>query len=479
MNRHNLLIVDDEKEILRSLTLTFAEDHDVFTAASAAEALEILQQQDIALIITDQRMPGMTGVQLLEKVIQINPQIIRIILTGYTDTAALIEAINQGHIYQYLTKPWERQELRLMVRRALETYELEMENRRLLKALQTANERLQLENTFLKTEISKNQQCAEVIGRSPAMRQVLERINRVIHNTATVLLMGETGVGKTLLACHIHAQGPRRERLFIEQNCGTLPEALLESELFGYKRGAFTGAVQDHKGLFEIVDGGTLFLDEISEMSPMLQVKLLQVLQEGRFRRVGDHEYRQADVRIIAATNKNLPLEVEQGRFRQDLYYRINVFPIHLPPLRERMEDIPLLAEHCLKKKQRKLKISVDGFSEKALRALCDYDYPGNVRELENLVERALILSSGAQIEPGEWLPAALFESDREPSRLEKMEQAEIRRLLELHQGNLSLVAKELGISRTTLWRRLKEQPLAAGPRSASAKAGPRQNPDR
>ncbi|HOW76122.1 MAG TPA: sigma-54 dependent transcriptional regulator [Candidatus Competibacteraceae bacterium] len=456
MKRHNLLIVDDEKEILRSLKLTFSEDHEVFTASSGTEALEILQQQDIALIITDQRMPQMTGVELLKQVIQINPQIIRIILTGYTDTAALIEAINQGHIYQYITKPWERQDFRLVIRRALETYELEIENRRLLKELQAVNERLKIENTFLRTEINKDLQCAEIVGRSPAMQQVFQLVNRVIGNSATVLLAGETGTGKTLLACHIHSQGPRKDRLFIEQNCGTLPETLLESELFGYKRGAFTGAVQDRKGLFEVADGGTLFLDEISEMSPMLQVKLLQILQDGRFRRVGDNEYRQVDVRIIAATNKNLPVEIQQGRFRQDLYYRINVFPIYLPPLRERTEDIPLLADYCLKKKQHKLRISVHGFSEKSLQALCDYDYPGNVRELENLVERALILSTGDQIEPGEWLPVSMIDTGHR-SRLEKMEQAEIRRLLELHQGNLSLVAKDLGISRTTLWRRMKD----------------------
>lgn len=456
MKRHKLLIVDDEKEILRSLTLTFTENYEVFTASSGAEALEIIKQQNIALIITDQRMPQMTGVELLEKVIQINPRIMRIILTGYTDTAALIQAINQGHIYQYITKPWERQELRLIVQRALETYELEIENRRLLKELQAANERLRVENTFLKTEVNKEWQCAEIVGSSPTMQHVFERVNRVIGNSVTVLLTGETGTGKTLLACYIHSHGPRKDRLFIEQSCGTLPETLLESELFGHKRGAFTGAIQDRKGLFEVADGGTLFLDEISEMSPLLQIKLLQVLQDGRFRRVGDSEYRQVDVRIIAATNKDLQAEIQQGRFRQDLYYRINVFPIHLPPLRERTEDIPLLAEHCLKKQQRKLKIPMNGFSEEALQALCDYGYPGNVRELENLIERALILSNGDRIELGEWLPVSIIDAGS-LSRLEKIEQSEVRRLLKLHEGNLTLVAKAMGISRTTLWRRMKD----------------------
>lgn len=456
MKRHKLLIVDDEKEILRSLTLTFTENYEVFTASSGAEALEIIKQQDIALIITDQRMPQMTGVELLEKVIQINPRIIRIILTGYTDTAALIQAINQGHIYQYITKPWERQELRLIVQRALETYELEIENRRLLKELQAANERLRVENAFLKTEMNKEWQCAEIVGSSPTMQHVFERVHRVIGSSVTVLLTGETGTGKTLLACYIHSHGPRKDRLFIEQSCGTLPETLLESELFGHKRGAFTGAIQDRKGLFEVADGGTLFLDEISEMSPLLQTKLLQVLQDGRFRRVGDSEYRQVDVRIIAATNKDLQAEIQQGRFRQDLYYRINVFPIHLPPLRERTEDIPLLAEHCLKKQQRKLKIPMNGFSEEALQALCDYGYPGNVRELENLIERALILSNGDRIELGEWLPVSIINAGS-LSRLEKIEQSEIQRLLKLHEGNLTLVANAMGISRTTLWRRMKD----------------------
>ncbi len=456
MKRYNLLIVDDEKDILRTLTLTFEEDYEVFTAQSGAHALEILQKHDIALIIADQRMPEMTGVEFLEKSIAINPYIIRIILTGYTDTAALVQAINQGHIYQYITKPWDRQELRIVVRRALESYELTIDNQRLLKELQAANERLQNENVYLRKEIDKDLQFAEIIGRSPAMRRVFDLVARIIDNTVTVLLTGETGTGKTLLARHIHHHGPRKDKLFVEQNCGALPEALLESELFGHRRGAFTGAVQDHKGLFEAADGGTVFLDEISEMSPTLQVKFLQVLQEGRFRRVGDSAYRQADVRIISATNKELEKEVKSGRFRADLYYRINVFPIHVPPLRERCEDIPLLAEHCLRKYRTKFNKQVTGFSEDALSRLCRYDFPGNVRELENLIERALILTTGTRIEAGEWLPQLHF-STSELTKLEQFERAEIKRLIELHQGNLAQVAKGLGISRTTLWRRLRD----------------------
>ena len=456
MKRHGLLIVDDEKEILRSLTLTFADEYEVFTASSGTEALEILKQQSVALVIADQRMPEMTGAELLEKVFQINANIIRMILTGYTDTASLIQAINKGHIYQYITKPWERQELRVIVKRALESYELALENQRLLAELQAANEWLKDENIFLRNEVCRELQCADIIGQSPVMQKVFGLLNRVLNNSITVLLTGETGTGKTLLACYIHHHGPRRDKLFIEQNCGTLPETLLESELFGHKRGAFTGAIQDRKGLFEIADGGTLFLDEVSEMSPALQVKVLQVLQQGRFRRVGENEFRQADVRIIAATNRDLRAEIQKDRFRADLYYRINVFPIHIPPLRDRISDIPLLAEYCLNKYRRKLNSQVTGFSQEALQGLCNYDYPGNVRELENLIERALILSTGPQIEAGEWLPALPVNTGG-VTRMEQLERAEIERLLERYQGNLALVAKELGVSRTTLWRRLKD----------------------
>ena len=456
MSRHGLLVVDDEKEILRSLNLTFMDEYEVFMASSGAEALEILKRQRIALVIADQRMPEMTGAELLEKVLEIDPRIIRIILTGYTDTASLIQAINRGHIYQYITKPWERQELRILVRRAVESYELALENQRLLKELQAANERLKDENVFLRDKVSKELRCADIIGNSPVMQRVFDLVNKVVDNSATVLLTGETGTGKTLLACYLHHHGPRKDKLFIEQNCGTLPETLLESELFGHKRGSFTGAAQDRKGLFEVADGGTLFLDEIGETSPALQVKLLQVLQEGRFRRVGDNEFRQVDVRIIAATNKDLRIEVQNGRFRADLFYRINVFPICIPPLRERIDDIPLLADHCLNKYRGKLNSQITGFSEEALESLCGYDYPGNVRELENLIERALILSTGTQIEAGEWLPN-LPANEKGITWLEKVERAEIERLLELHQGSLNLVARELGISRTTLWRRLKD----------------------
>lgn len=455
MKRYNLLIVDDEKDILRTLTLTFEDDYEVFTARSGLEALGILEKKEIALIICDQRMPEMTGVEFLQKAIVINPLAIRIILTGYTDTAALIQSINKGHIYQYVTKPWERQELKIVVKRALESYELSIENQRLLKELQAANDRLQDENILIRKELHQNLQFNEIIGHSPAMQRVFALVARVINVPSTVLLTGETGTGKTLLARYIHYNGPRKDKLFVEQNCGALPESLLESELFGHSRGAFTGAIKDKKGLFEVADGGTVFLDEISEMSPLLQVKLLQVLQDGKFRRVGDSTYRQSDVRIVAATNKDLGIEIQNNRFRSDLFHRINVFPIHIPPLRERLEDIPLLAEFCLKKLSKRIRTPVTKFSDEVISELSGYHFPGNVRELENLIERAMLLSSGSQIEIGEWLPQPNF-NPALGIRMEQIERAEIIRLLDLYHGKHNFVAKDMGMSRTTLWRRMR-----------------------
>jgi two-component system, NtrC family, response regulator HupR/HoxA len=458
MKRYGLLIVDNEKDILRTLSLTFEEEYNVFATSTGKEALKILEHEDIALILADQRMPEMTGVEFLERTIDRHPEIIRMILTGYTDTEALIQAINVGRIYRYIQKPWDRQDLKVTVKRALESYALAVENRRLLKELEAANERLKDENVYLKQTIDKAVQFDGIIGSSPAMKRVLELVQKVIDTPVTVLLTGETGTGKSLLAHYIHAHSPRKDKLFIVQNCGALPEALFESEIFGHKRGAFTGAMADKKGLFEVADGGTLFLDEVSEMSPTMQVKFLQVLQEGKFRRVGDNAYRAVNVRIIAATNKDLEAEMKKGNFRADLYYRLNVFPIRLPCLRDRSEDILPLAECCLKKHCDKMNRAVIGFTEEAMEHLCEYDYPGNVRELENVIERALILSTGDRIEAGDWLPSPrISPAERELSKLQQLERDRILERLQVRRGNLGLVAKDLGISRTTLWRRMKE----------------------
>ncbi len=457
MKRYGILIVDDEKDILRTLSLTFEADYDVFTATSGAEGLKILEKEEIALILADQRMPGMTGVEFLERTIAKHPQVIRMILTGYIDTASLIQAINAGRVYRYITKPWEAADLKITVKRALESYELALENERLLNELQAANERLKDENLYLKREVQSESRFENIIGKSPAMERVFDLVEKVVDSSVTVLLIGETGTGKGLIAHHIHFHGPRKGRLFIAQNCGALPETLLESELFGHKRGSFTGAVQDKKGLFEVADGGTIFLDEVSEMSPAMQVKLLQVLQEGKLRRIGDTEYKQVNVRIISATNKDLKAEVQKSTFREDLYYRLSVFPIRMPSLRERSEDIPLLAHHFLEKHSQKMNKRIVGIRQEAMERLCGYDFPGNVRELENLIERAMILSSGSQLEPGEWLPAPRVAPH--PAGILTLEAYERDLMLErirARRGNLGLAAKDLGISRTTLWRRMK-----------------------
>src|SRR5574337_1161204 len=464
MKRYEMLIVDDERDILRTLSLTFEEEYDVFEANSGADGLAILDQQEIALIIADQRMPEMTGVEFLERSIAKRPHAIRIILTGYTDTASLIRAINAGRIYRYITKPWNRDELKITVKRAFESYELAMENQRLLKELQAANERLQTENLYLKREVERDSPSDTIIGNSPAMRRIFDLVEKVIDSSATILLTGETGTGKGVIAHHLHHHGPRRGRLFIEQNCGALPETLLESELFGHGRGAFTGAVQDKKGLFEVADGGTLFLDEVSEMSPTMQVKLLQVLQDGKMRRIGETESRQVDVRIVAATNRDLDAEVKKGAFRADLYYRLSVFPIRTPPLRERREDIPLLVNYFLGKQCKKLKKPVMGLSQDAMQRLYDYDFPGNVRELQNLIERAVLLSNGSRLDLDEWLPRPCDPSHAAGSpTLTQVEKDHILEQLRSRNGNLALVAKDLGISRTTLWRRMKAYQITWG----------------
>lgn len=302
---------------------------------------------------------------------------------------------------------------------------------------------------------------AQIVSERPAMQRVLALAKRVASTPVSVLLTGETGTGKSLLAQYIHLQSPRKERPLIAQNCGAMPESLCESELFGYKRGAFSGAMQDKRGLFEAADGGTIFLDEVSELAPGMQVKLLHVLQDGSLRRLGDSQTRRVDVRIIAATNKDLAAQVKQGNFREDLYYRLNVLSMCIPPLRERLGDIPLLAQHFLDKHRKRINPGVFCFSAEALQRLCDYDYPGNVRELENLVQRALVFASGPYVEIGEWLPST---PDSYPrlSRLNALEREEILKTVKSHLGNLTDAARALGISRSTLWRRLKEYQIEA-----------------
>jgi two-component system response regulator HupR/HoxA len=395
-NPYTILIVDDEEGIRESLELTLSDEYRVFTAANAQEGLAILEREPIALVIADQVLPGMTGVEFLEKVIERNPSAIRMMLTGYADVASIVRAVNEGRIYRYIPKPWEPAELRVNVRRALESYSLATENASLAAALRDANERLRQENLYLRREVERRYAFENLIGSSPAMIRVFEVMEKVATTDATVLLSGETGTGKDLVARAIHYAGARKQGRFVAQNCGALPDTLLESELFGHKRGAFTGAHEDKKGLFELAHGGTIFLDEIGETNPGMQVRLLRVLQDGEIRPLGASDVRKVDVRVIAATNRDLRKMVSEGAFREDLYYRLRVVEITIPPLRERKDDIPILAHHFLEDANRRMGRGMKGFTNAAMDRLVAYGWSGNVRELENEIERIVALAGDA-----------------------------------------------------------------------------------
>ena len=397
-DRHLILLVDDEKPILETLALTLLEEGRILTARGGTQALEVLEREDVSLILTDQRMPEMSGVELLERAREIRPDAIRILRTGYADVEALSDAINRGEVYRYLHKPWEPNELRLTIRRALEAYDLARRNVELTRELEGVNAKLRQENVLLRQAAGERYRFDRVLGQSVAMQAVFDLLERVAETSATVLLTGETGTGKDLVGRAIHFQGPRNEGPFVAQNCGALPESLLESELFGHKRGAFTSAVQDKKGLFEVAHGGTIFLDEIAETTPGMQVRLLRVLEDGEIRPLGASESHRVDVRVIAATNRDLRQAVAEGRFRQDLFYRLNVVHVHLPPLRDRRDDIPLLADHFLETSNKRLGKSIEGLTRPAMDLLLAYDWPGNVRELANEIERAVALSGSAYL---------------------------------------------------------------------------------
>ena len=395
--RYQILVVDDEEGVVESVAMTLEDDYIVHTALSGDEGLAVLDREEISLVIVDQVMPDMTGVEFLEQVVERKPQTVRMMLTGYADINSLVRAINDGRIYRYIQKPWEPDNLRIDVKRALEAHALVAENVHLGAALAEANEKLRAENVYLRREVERRYAFDQIIATSPSMEQVFDVMEKVAETDATVLVGGETGTGKDLVARAIHYAGARREQRFVAQNCGALPDTLLESELFGHKKGAFTGAHADKKGLFEIAHRGSIFLDEIGETEPGMQVRLLRVLQDGEIRPLGSSETRKVDVRIVAATNRDLRKAVQEGRFREDLYYRLRVVEIELPPLRERREDIPALAHHFLDRANEKMSRSLRGFTNAAMDRLVAAEWSGNVRELENEVERAVALAGDAE----------------------------------------------------------------------------------
>jgi two-component system NtrC family response regulator len=386
-----ILIVDDEKNYLLVLEALLVDaGYEVITSGSATEALEISMSHDLDLVITDMRMPGLDGMEFLAQLRSRQPDMPVIMMTAYATVEKAVEAMKRG-AFDYITKPFKNEELILTIRKAIEMHRLKQENRLLSRELQ---ERFKFGN---------------IVGKSKVMRQVYEIIEKVAQTRASVLISGESGTGKELIARAIHFNSPRRDKPFISVNCSALSETLLESELFGHERGAFTGAVTQRKGRFELAHGGTLFLDEVGDMSPALQVKLLRVLQEMKFERVGGTKTLQVDARLVTASNRELEREVELGRFREDFYYRLKVVHIKVPPLRERRDDIPLLVHHFLEKAAKANAIPVKSVSQEALKYLYQYDWIGNVRELENVIERAVILCDADDIGPQD-LPEELFQ---------------------------------------------------------------------
>jgi two-component system, NtrC family, response regulator PilR len=377
-----ILIVDDEPSMRDMLRIVMRRDgFDVEVAANGKEAIELLKRERIDLLLSDIRMPDVSGVDVLRAAKEVNRDIVAFMMTAFASTDTAVEAMRLGAV-DYLTKPFNMDELRLKVRQHLETLRLKQENVLLKRALNTSNE------------------FCNIIGRSSAMLDLFKMIETIAKTNSTVLITGESGTGKDLVARAVHYNSLRREHPFVALNCGGLPETLLESELFGHMRGAFTGADSNKKGLVEVAEHGTIFLDEIGEMNQAMQVKLLRVLQDRRFRRLGGTEEVQADIRVIAATNQDLQKMVSDGRFREDLYYRINVIQVHLPPLRDRREDVPLLAEHFLNKYAQGVDKPVRGISHDAQELLSAYGWPGNVRELENVIERAVALEQTALVLP-------------------------------------------------------------------------------
>ena len=451
-----ILIVDDEKNYLVVLeALLGPEGYEIITADNARDALRQIIESDLDLVITDMKMPGMNGMELLEEVKKINQEIPIIIMTAYGTIEMAVEAIKK-HAYDYITKPFQNEELKLTIKKALENYRLVKENRLLNEAL------------------SDRYRFGKIIGKSDSMRKIFDLIKKVSQSRTSVLITGPSGTGKELIANAIHYNSPRKERPFISINCGALTETLLESELFGHEKGAFTGAVSMKKGRFELADGGTLFLDEVGEMSQSLQVKLLRVLQEMEFERVGGTVTIKVNVRIISASNRDIREDVEQGLFREDLFYRLNVIHIEVPLLRERIEDIRLLVNSFIAKyieDEEREKIEL---SPQAWKALYNYSWPGNIRELENIIERAVVLNSGGLIGM-EDLPAYLLGKEEELDvdrfiplsaplnrTIEQIEKQMIRRALN-QCGNVQAQAAEiLGISRHVMNYKMNKYDISA-----------------
>ena len=438
-----ILVVDDEEIMCESLAAWLREDgYLVDTASSGREAVELAKKTDYAIYFIDLKMPGgMDGIDTLMEIRRFHPDASIIIITAYATVDTAITAIKEG-AQEYIVKPCNPEEISLLVNRIIKV------------------KKLQRENLILRKKLQRRYQFHDIISKSPRMLEVLELAREVASLRSTVLIRGESGTGKELVARAIHFSGSRAQKPFIAVSCAALAETLLESELFGYEKGSFTGATERKKGKFELADGGTIFLDEIGDIGPKLQADLLRVLQERSFYRVGGSEEVQVDVRVIAATHKDLRALVDEGKFREDLYYRLNVIEIHIPPLRERREDIPLLAEHFVERISHELGKPVDEIAQDAMRLLMDHAWPGNVRELENAIERAIVSCRGRTLTAEDFSflrnngPAKVQIPDN--LTLAEMERLMIEATLRRTAGNVKEAAASLGIDRSTLYEKLK-----------------------
>ena len=444
--KFTILIIDDEKNIREGLAADFEMDgYNVKIAANGKEGLDLLSKGDIDLVITDLRMPGsISGEQVLREVTTKMPGIPVIVLTGHGSIDAAVKAMQDG-AYDFLTKPLNLEQLEVIVKRALEGRELKIKHTELLK------------------QVSTQKKTDNIIGKSAAMQKVMSLVKKVADARISVLITGETGVGKEVVANAIHNLSSRSDKAFIPVVCSSLSETLLESELFGHEKGAFTNADSMHKGKFELAHGGTIFLDEIGEINQNVQVKLLRVLQERKFERVGGEEPIEVDVRVLAATNKNLEEEVKAGRFREDLYFRLNGIHIEVPPLRERKDDIPLLLNSFLERYNSENSKNITGFDSHARSALYKYDWPGNIRELQHCVESSVVMASGSEITLEDLPPSVSKASGIETISvpvgitLDEAEKIIIQENLAANKGNKSKTAETLGIGRKTLHRKLAE----------------------
>ena len=434
------MVVDDEPMVCLALTNWLEEENYLAQAVEdGPRAIDTLREENWDIVLLDLRMPGMDGMEVLKQIKEIAPQTVVIMMTAYASIPGAVQAMKEG-AYDYIVKPLDVDQLTLMLKRIVE------------------HQQLITENILLRKRLTEQYEFEDIIGRSEPMQEVFEMIKAVTDTNATVLITGETGTGKELVARAIHSNSSQRYGPFVATSCGALPETLLESELFGYEKGAFTGADRTKKGRFELAHAGTLFLDEVGDISMKTQIRLLRVLQERCFQRLGGTDLIKVDVRLITATNRDLMAAIREGTFRSDLYYRLNVVSIHLPSLRERQEDIPLLAAHFMNKYNVEFNKKFDRVERKAMDFMMDYHWPGNVRELENAIERALVIDHGPEIAV-KHLPFCNIEPlpPEEPQTLQEIERLHIEKMLERNEWNIAKTARLLNIDRTTLHKKIKK----------------------